>query len=149
MPEFLAETYAPRDAPGGAASRAAGIALGAGQASQHGMPVRFLGAILVPDEETCFWLYQAPSAAAVRLAMIRARLRPERITPAVLAGPLEADPDPASRIGSTTRPPAPSPDPAAISLHPRQRTSPAAAGTGPPSRSGESVPSVPEPGSPS
>ena len=87
MPEFLAETYAPRDAPGGAASPAAGIALGAGQASQHGMPVRFLGAILVPDEETCFWLYQAPSADAVRAAMTRARLRPERITPAVSIQP--------------------------------------------------------------
>ena len=149
MPEFLAETYAPRGDSGTPAPSAADLARTAGQASGPQGPVRFLGAIAVPEEETCFWLYQAPSAAAVRLAMIRARLRPERITPAVLAGPLEADPDRASRIGSTTRPPAPSPDPAAISLHPRQRTSPAAAGTGPPSRSGESVPSVPEPGSPS
>jgi hypothetical protein len=69
MPEFLAETYAPRGAPGAAAPRAADIALGAGQASPPGAPVRFLGAILVPDEETCFWLYQAPSADAVHAAM--------------------------------------------------------------------------------
>ena len=132
MPEFLAETYAPRDAPGGAASPAAGIALGAGQASQHGMPVRFLGAILVPDEETCFWVYQAPSAAAVRLAMIRARLRPGRITPAVPVRPPEARPDPAPRTGSTTRAPAPSPDPASTSPHQPHHTSPPAPGTGPP-----------------
>ena len=71
MPEFLAETYAPRDAPGTATPSAAGAAA-AGQASQDRAPVRFLGAILVPEEETCFWLYQAPSAAAVHEAMTRA-----------------------------------------------------------------------------
>jgi len=74
MPEFLAETYAPRDAPAPVAPR-------------PGAPVRFLGAVLVPDEETCFWLYQAPSADAVRAAMTSARLRPERITPAVSIRP--------------------------------------------------------------
>jgi hypothetical protein len=79
MPEFLAETYAPRDAPGTATPSAAGAAA-AGQASQDRAPVRFLGAILVPEEETCFWLYQAPSAAALRAAMTAARLRPDRIT---------------------------------------------------------------------
>jgi hypothetical protein len=82
MPEFVAETYAPRDVPS-----AADLALAAGQASQRGGAVRFLGAILISDEETCFWRYQAPSAAVVRLAMIRARLRPGRITPAVPVGP--------------------------------------------------------------
>ena len=102
MPEFLAETYAPATPPAPAVSRAGDLAVAAGQASQDGAPVRFLGAILVPEEETCFWLYQAPSAAAVRLAMIRARLRPGRITPAVPVRPPEARPDPAPAIG---RPP--------------------------------------------
>ena len=83
MPEFLAETYAPRDAPGAAMSRAGDLAVAAGQASQDGAPVRFLGAILVSEEETCLCLYQAPSAAAVREAMTRARLQPERITEAM------------------------------------------------------------------
>jgi len=90
MPEFVAETYAPRDVPS-----AADIALAAGQASQRGGAVRFLGAVLVPDEQTCFWRYQARSAAVVRLAMIRARLRPGRITLAVPVGPPDACPDPA------------------------------------------------------
>jgi len=84
------------------ARRCADIALAAGQASQRGGAVRFLGAILIPDEETCFWRYQAPSAGVVRLAMIRARLRPGRITPAVPVRPPEARPDPAPAIG---RPP--------------------------------------------
>ena len=91
MPEFLAETYAPRDPPGTTAPTAAGLAR-AGQASQDRAPVRFLGAILAPEEETCFWLYQAPSAAAVRAAMTAAGLRPERITPAVPVRPSQARP---------------------------------------------------------
>lgn len=98
MVEFLAETYAPRSAPGVAAPRASEIALAAEQASRPGTPVRFLGAILVPEEETCFWLYQAPSAGAVRAAMTAAGLQPERITPAVSIRP----PDPAPSTDSTT-----------------------------------------------
>jgi hypothetical protein len=97
MPEFLAETYAPRDTPGtGTAARQAGqAALAADQASQPGARVRLLGAIVVPEEETCFWLYQAPSAAAVRAAMTAAGLRPDRITAAVSIRP----PNPAPGTG--------------------------------------------------
>jgi hypothetical protein len=84
MPEFLAETYAPR---GAAAPGAAGLALAARQVSGHGAPVRFLGAVAVPEEETCFYLYQAPTAGAVRAAMTAAGLRPDRITPAVPVWP--------------------------------------------------------------
>jgi len=87
MPEFLAETYTPRDAAGTAVPGAGDLARAAAQASRPGAPVRFLGAVLVPHEETCFWLYQAPSADAVRAAMTSARLRPERITPAVSIRP--------------------------------------------------------------
>jgi hypothetical protein len=87
MPEFLAETYTPREGPGAAAPRAGDLARAAAQASQPGAPVRFLGAIMVPGEETCFWLYEAPSVDAVRAAMSAARLHPERITPAVTLRP--------------------------------------------------------------
>lgn len=87
MGEFLAETYAPRDAPGTAAPRAGDLARAAAHASGPGAPVRFLGAIIVPGEETGFWLYQAPTAEAVRAAMAAAGLRAERITPAVTIAP--------------------------------------------------------------
>jgi hypothetical protein len=97
MPEFLAETYAPHGDGAPAAPGAAGAALAADQASGPGGPVRLLGAILVPDEEICFWLYQAPSAGAVRAAMTAARLRPERITPAVSIRP----PDPAPALAAS------------------------------------------------
>ena len=104
MPEFLAETYAPRDAPGPAAPGPAGAAPGADQASGPGGPVRFLGAILVPDEETCFWLYQAPSAGAVRAAMTAAGLRPERINPAVPVRPPDPVPSLAAGPAATSAP---------------------------------------------
>jgi uncharacterized repeat protein (TIGR01451 family) len=102
MPEFLAETYTPRDAPGtsGAAPGAGDIAWAAEQASGPGAPVRFLGAVIVPGEETGFWLYQAPTAGAVRAAMAAAGLRPERITPAVSLRP----PHPAPGTRSPSRP---------------------------------------------
>jgi hypothetical protein len=87
MPEFLAETYTPRDAAGGAGPRAGDLARAAAHASGPGAPVSFLGAIAVPAEETCFYLYQAPAADAVRAAMTAAGLRPERITPAVTIRP--------------------------------------------------------------
>jgi hypothetical protein len=80
MPEFLAETYLSRDA---AAPGAASLARAAGGVSGQQAPVRFLGAIHVPEEETCFCLYQAPTAAGVHAAMTAAGLRPERITRAV------------------------------------------------------------------
>jgi hypothetical protein len=132
MPEFLAETYTPRDAAatGDAAPRTGDIARAADQPSGPGGPVCFLGAIVVPEEETCFWLYQAPSADAVREAMTAARLRPERITRAVTVRPPRARPGPAPRIQGTTGPPAPSPDPQGTSSRPPHRTS----RPGPPAR---------------
>ena len=119
MPEFLAETYAPRDAPGADARRAAEIAAAAGQASQPGARVRLLGAVVVPAEETCFWLYQAPSAAAVRAAMTLARLRPQRITAAISIRPPRARPGPAPGLQGTR-------------AGPPHHTGPPTPGTGPP-----------------
>ena len=84
MPEFLAESYTPRLAP---APAAGDVALAAEAASGPQGLVRFLGAVTVAEEETCFWLYQAPSAGAVRAAMTAAGLCPERITQAVVLRP--------------------------------------------------------------
>ena len=84
MPEFLAESYTPRLAP---APAAGDVALAAEAASGPQGLVRFLGAVTVAEEETCFWLYQAPSAGAVRAAMNAAGLCPERITQAVVLRP--------------------------------------------------------------
>jgi hypothetical protein len=92
MPEFMAETYIPRGGPGAPAP--GDLAQAAAQASRPGAAVRFLGAILLPGEETGFWLYQAPAAEAVRAAMTAAGLRPERITPALTIRPPPCPPRP-------------------------------------------------------
>ena len=79
MFEFLVETYAPDVA----ALRAEDAALAAEQVRQEGAQIRFLRAIFVPEDEISFYLFQASSADAVRLAMTRAGVRPDRITKAV------------------------------------------------------------------
>ena len=112
MPEFLAETYTPRPA----APSAGDVARAAAHAGGPQAPVRFLGAVAVPEEETCFWLYQAPSAAAVRAAMIAAGLRPERITPAVSIRPPDSAPSPTAGPATTS-----APDPDRTSCRPPTR----------------------------
>jgi hypothetical protein len=103
MPEFLAETYAPCEGLGTAAP--GDIARAADQVSRPAAPVRFLGAVAIPAEETCFWLYEAPSADAVRAAMSAARLHPERITPAVtLRPPPPARPGGGAAVGTPPPP---------------------------------------------
>jgi hypothetical protein len=108
MPEFLAETYT---APGAPAPGPGELAQAAAQAGGPGGPARFLGAIAVPAEETCFYLYQAATADAVRAAMTAAGLRPDRITPASLTGPPPARPG----TGAVAWPPQPRPGPQATS----------------------------------
>ena len=116
MPEFLAETYTFLLAPGIPAVCAADVAGAAAHAAGPGASACFLGAVAVPEEETCFWLYQAPSAAAVRAAMIAAGLRPERITPAVSIRPPDSAPSPTAGPATTS-----APDPDRTSCRPPTR----------------------------
>lgn len=44
------------------------------QMRRNGTPVRFLRSIFVPEDETCFFLFEAPTAAAVRDTARRAQL---------------------------------------------------------------------------
>jgi hypothetical protein len=103
MPEFLAETHTFLLAPGIPALCAADVAWAAAHAAGPRASARFLGAIAVPEEETCLWLYQAPAAAAVHAAMTAAGLHPERITQAMALRP--PAPAPARPGTPTSRPP--------------------------------------------
>ena len=51
----------------------------------EGTPVRFLRTIFVPEDETCFLLYEGPSVEAVREATRRAAIPTEHIVEAVPA----------------------------------------------------------------
>jgi hypothetical protein len=75
MPEFLVELYVSR-ADTAAVERQAGRArLAAEELSREGTPVRYLRSVFVPEDETCFLLYEAVSAEQVEEAARRASLR--------------------------------------------------------------------------
>ena len=78
MSEFIVEVYVPRTGAIGTASvRAA--------AEAHPSPVRYLRAILVPEDETCYLLFDAVSADDVRAVVTRAAVPFERICAAMQA----------------------------------------------------------------
>ena len=84
MPEFLLELYVARS-DGDAVERAvAGARLAAEALTRDGTPVRCLSSIFVPEDETCFLLYEAASEHLVREAALRAALAFDRITAASL-----------------------------------------------------------------
>ncbi len=78
MTQFLAEIYLPCVGPDGL--RRAGAAAQA--LAQSGLPVRHVHSIYVPDDETCFLLFEAPSEAAARAAVDWAQLICNRVVEA-------------------------------------------------------------------
>jgi hypothetical protein len=85
MGEYLVELYLSRaDRPrlerDARSAHAAAAAL-----TLEGTPVRYLSSIFVPEDETCFYLYEAASVDGVRQAACRADLPFERITPVLAA----------------------------------------------------------------
>ncbi len=79
MAEFLIEVYASQHEPR-AAARAR---LAAEEVTREGTPVRYLRSIFVPEDETCFYLYEASSVEAVRAAAARAELRSDHLAEAI------------------------------------------------------------------
>ncbi len=86
MPSYLVETYLPR---GGSAERCAcetRSRSAAEELARAGVPVRFVGLIHVPEDETCFFVFDAPSSrAAARVAELAA-LDHVRVVEAVTSG---------------------------------------------------------------
>jgi hypothetical protein len=83
MTEFLVECYVSRTDGGAVARSVENAQLAAHQLSSEGTPVRCLRSIFVPEDETCFFLYEAASADVVREAVRRAALPFERVTQAI------------------------------------------------------------------
>ena len=82
MSEFLVEVYVPRSVALGSVPGRADISRAAHELTQAGVQVRLTGSIVVPEEETCFYLFEAKSADAVRAAVERSGLRCERVVEA-------------------------------------------------------------------
>jgi Protein of unknown function (DUF4242) len=83
VPSYLVETYAPklRADEARAAGRRARAA--AEQLSGEGARVRYVRTTFLPDDETCFHVFEAASEEAVGEACRRAGIAAGRIAPAV------------------------------------------------------------------
>jgi len=72
MGRYLAELYLPKGAASEVASATARAQAAAAEVVDEGTRVRCLRSIFVPEDETWFLLYDAPTAAAVTRAVERA-----------------------------------------------------------------------------
>jgi hypothetical protein len=81
--EFLVEVFVSQADPGAAESGARRARAAADELTREGMSVRYLRSIFVPEDETCFYLYEAGSIDAVREAAQRAALPYVRVVGAV------------------------------------------------------------------
>ena len=83
LDRYLVELRSPNDGWTELQGVAAQARAAAEQLSVEGTPVRFLRSIFVPEDGSCFFLYEGPSADAVGEAGRRAALAVERVVEAV------------------------------------------------------------------
>lgn len=79
---FLVEYYEPDSHPSAPARIAERARAAVGELVNEGADLQFLRATLVPAEETCFLLYDAPSQELVAQAIQRAAIRAASLTEA-------------------------------------------------------------------
>ena len=85
MPSFLVEVYLPRSRADemGATGRRARAA--AEELSREGVSIRYVRTTYLPDDETCFHLFEAASAEVVEEANRRAEFGHARVVLAIEA----------------------------------------------------------------
>jgi hypothetical protein len=86
MPSYLVETYLPRGQAGERAARERRARSAAEELTQARTRVRFDRSINVPEDEICFFIFDAPSGRAAAVAAQRAGLDPFRVIEAVSSG---------------------------------------------------------------
>ncbi len=86
MAEFLVELYVARSDGGTIAERAERAHAAADAVSRAGARVRCVSSIFVPEDETCFLLYEAETLEDVQEAATRAGLVFERVARAHAMG---------------------------------------------------------------
>ncbi len=90
MPEFLVELYVAHDDRRTAQQHIDRAARATAELTLDGQLLSCVRSIVVPQDETCFLLYEAPSADVVAEALRRAGLRPEHISAASSSGVVPA-----------------------------------------------------------
>lgn len=83
MAKYLVELYMPKTGSDRVRDGAARARSAAKEMAREGKQIRYLRSIFVPEDETCFHLYDAGSAETVREASGRAGIRCERVVEAV------------------------------------------------------------------
>ena len=83
MPSYLVETYLARGRAGERAAREQRARTAAEELTQERTPVRFERSIYVPEDEICFFVFDAPSGRDAALAAHRAELDPLRVVEAI------------------------------------------------------------------
>ena len=83
MPSYLVETYLARGLAGERAARERRARSAAEELTRRNTRVRFQHSIHVPDDEICFFVFDAPSGRAAALVAQRAGLDPLRVVEAV------------------------------------------------------------------
>jgi hypothetical protein len=83
MPSYIVETYLRRGHAGERSAREGRARTAAEELTRAGTRVRFERAIHVPEDEICFFVFEAPSGADAALAAERATLDPFRVVEAV------------------------------------------------------------------
>ena len=86
MPSFLIETYLARGDAGGRAVRERQARSAAAELTRQGTRVRFDRAIHVPEDEICFFIFDAPSSLEAVLVAEQAGLDHLRVVEAIPSG---------------------------------------------------------------
>jgi len=89
VPNYLVETYLPRGGAAERASRERRARSAARDLTRRGSTVGFERSIHVPEDETCFFVFEAPSRQVAALAAERAQLDPLRIVEAITSSDKE------------------------------------------------------------
>jgi hypothetical protein len=82
VPSYLVETYLARSQAGERAARERRARSAAEELTQEGTHVRLERSIYVPEDEICFFVFDAPVAREAALAAQRAGLDPFRVVEA-------------------------------------------------------------------
>ena len=83
MPSYFVETFLPRGAAGERAAREMRARTAAEELTRKGTSVRFDQTIHVPEDEMCFFVFDAPSGQDAALAAQLAGVGPLRVVEAV------------------------------------------------------------------
>ena len=83
MRSYLVEMYVPRSRRHEASATGRRARAAAQELSREGVPIRYVRSTFLPDDETCFHLFEAASAEVVEKAVRRAELGRARVVHAV------------------------------------------------------------------